>query len=136
MFVDFEGEVQQVLLIGFSLILRRQLLPLVFLIYFWRSYPILFSLIWNTRLVNTCKRDVVRRRKDSVHNFISTVVKMGGICGKICSTFAPPVMTGTHFVSEASTFGDQATRNANRHLQTQRHKDVVSNKLTSDNLSK
>ena len=30
------------------------------------------------------------------------------------------------------TFGDHSTRNANRHLQTKCHKDVVSSKLTFD----
>ena len=55
---------------------------------------------------------------------------------KICSTFAPPVMNATPFVNKVGTFGDHPTRNANRHLQTQRHKDVVSNKLAFDNLSK
>ena len=52
-----------------------------------------------------------------------------------CS-FAPPVMTATPFVNKASTFGDHPICNANRHLQMQRHKDAVSNKLSFDNLSK
>ena len=55
---------------------------------------------------------------------------------KICSTFAPPVMTATLFVNKAGTFGDHPTCNANRRLQTQGHKDVVSNKLAFNNLSK
>ena len=45
-------------------------------------------------------------------------------------------MNATPFVNKVGTFGDHPTRNANRHLQTQRHKDVVSNKLAFDNLSK
>ena len=45
-------------------------------------------------------------------------------------------MTATPFVNKVGTFGDHPTLNANRHLQTQRHKDVVSNKLAFDNLSK
>ena len=45
-------------------------------------------------------------------------------------------MNATPFVNIVGTFGDHPTRNANRHLQTQRHKDVVSNKLAFDNLSK
>ena len=55
---------------------------------------------------------------------------------KICSTFAPPVMTATLFVNKAGTFGDHPTCNANRHLQTQHHKDAISNKLAFNNLSK
>ena len=55
---------------------------------------------------------------------------------KICSTFAPPIMTATPFVNKAGTFGDHPTCNANRHLQTQHHKDTVSSKLAFNNLSK
>ena len=59
---------------------------------------------------------------------------------KICSFFSPPVMTATLFVNRAGTFDDHPTRNANRnanrHLQMQRHKNAVSSKLASDNLSK
>ena len=59
----------------------------------------------------------------------------GWYCKIYCS-FTPPVMTATPFVNKASTFGDHPIRNANRHLQMQRHKDAVSNKLSFDNLSK
>ena len=45
-------------------------------------------------------------------------------------------MTATLFVNKAGTFGDHPTCNANRRLQTQGHKDVVSNKLAFNNLSK
>ena len=55
---------------------------------------------------------------------------------KICSSFSPPVMTATLIVNRAGTFGDHPTRNANRHLQMQRHKNAVSSKLAFDNLSK
>ena len=55
---------------------------------------------------------------------------------KLFSTFAPPVVTVTMFVNKAGTFGDHRTHNANRHLQAQRHKDAISNKLDFDNLSK
>ena len=54
---------------------------------------------------------------------------------KICSTLAHSVMTATPFVNKAGTFGDHPTHNANRHLQTQCHKDAVSNKLAFDSLS-
>ena len=63
----------------FLLILRRQLLPLVFLIHFRKWYPIPFSLIWKSHRVKICKRKVLRRRKDHICNFISTIVKMGCI---------------------------------------------------------
>ena len=55
---------------------------------------------------------------------------------KICSTFAPPIITAILFVNKAGTLGDHPTRNANRHLQMRHHKDVVSNKLAFYNLSK
>ena len=45
-------------------------------------------------------------------------------------------MTATLFVNKAGIFGDNRTCNANRHLQTQRHNDAVSNKLAFNNLSK
>ena len=55
---------------------------------------------------------------------------------KICSTFAPPVITAALFANKAGTFGDHPTCNANRDLQMQHHKDVVSNKLACDSLNK
>ena len=45
-------------------------------------------------------------------------------------------MTATPFVNKAGAFGDHPTCNANRHLETQCHKDVMCNKLAFDNLSK
>ena len=45
-------------------------------------------------------------------------------------------MTTTLFVNKAGTFGDHPTRNANRRLQTQDHKGVISNKLAFNSLSK
>ena len=86
----------------------------------------------------TCKREVVRRRKDCIHNFSSAVVKIGGIV-----KYVPPLHLShrtshllTLFVNKAGTFGDHPTCNANRHLQMRYHKDAVSNKLAFYNLSK
>ena len=45
-------------------------------------------------------------------------------------------MTSALFVNKVGTFGDHPTCNANRHLQTQHHKDAVSDKFAFDNLSK
>ena len=63
------------LLIDFSLILRKQLLPLVFLIFFCRRYPISFSLIWKAHWVKTCEREVMGRREYHICNLFQQLRK-------------------------------------------------------------
>ena len=129
-FINLEGEVQRVLLIDFSLISRRQLLPLSGIS---DSLPQVMSNLVQSDLESSSSQNLGGGKITSAILFSSC--ENGWYC-KICSAFAPPIMTATPFVNKAGTFGDHPTRNANRHLQIQYHKDAVSDKLAFDNLSK
>ena len=121
LFVKLEGKVRRILLINFSLILRRQLLPLVFLICFHRRFLI------QSDLKGSLSQDLWKRSREEEERshlqFYFNICENGWHC-KICSTFSPPVITATPFVNKAGTFGDHPTRNANTHLQTWDHKDL------------
>ena len=135
-FVEFEGEVWRILLIDFPSINSQEttattgisdLLPQAV------SNPIQSDLerslsqdLWN--------RSCEEKERLHLQNYFNSC-ENGWYC-KICSTFAPTVIATTPFVNKAGTFGDHPTCNANRRLQTQNHKDVISNKLAFNSLRK
>ena len=100
------------------------------------------NLVWSD-LESSWSQDLQKRgceeEERSHRQFFFNSCEIGWYC-KIGSTFAHLIMKATPFVNTAGAFGDHPTHHANRHLQTQHHKDAVSSKaklfLALGNLSK
>ena len=101
--------------------------------------PQAVSNLFQSNLKGSLSEDLWKRSREeeerSHPQFYFSSYENGWHC-KICSTFAPSVMTATPFVNKNGAFGDLLTCNANRHLQTLHRKDAVSNNLAFNNPSK